>query len=825
MRDDKEISIHSQTVLKNSSGKKLTGKLTTLDYLFRFLSAYDFASEGSEEIQEENKTIINASVLGLIFEKINGYKDGSFFTPGFITMYMARETIRKAVVQKFNDAKKWSCQNLDDLYNKIDDADEANKIINQLKICDPAVGSGHFLVSALNEIIAVKNDLRILQDRTGRRLKEYSFEVVNDELIVTDENGELFEYNPKNAETQRVQETLFHEKQTLIESCLFGVDINPNSVKICRLRLWIELLKNAYYKSGTEELETLPNIDINIKCGNSLISRFPLDADLKQALGKSKWTIDNYRVAVDAYRRAKDKEQKHEMERLINDIKSNFRSEISQNDPKVKQLRKLDGELFLHTNQVQMFELSKAEKAKWNKKAEKLANEKTKLETQIQEIKNNKIYENAFEWRFEFPEVLDDNGDFIGFDVVIGNPPYIRQEVFSDLKPYLQLNYEIYNGTADLYVYFIERSLSVLRDKGEFVFIVPNKWLRAGYGKNLRPFIKKQAIENILDFGDLPVFEEATTYPLILHLSKNTPKDTFMAINVETLKFENSLKQYAENNKISVLVKGLNDKGWSLNDVKIQKLLMKIFAQGTTLQEYTNGNIFYGIKTGLNEAFVIDEATRSKLIQEDPKSEEIIKPLMAGRDIQRYQKASSDKYLILSRKGIQIENYNAIFEHLKLFKEKLKKKAGGNKWYELQASPTNTNKFDEPKIMYPDIAKKLKFIFDEDGFYSVNTVYNIGTKSMGMLGFLNSRLFLFYFQNISNSIRGGYLRFFTDYMMDVPIAENIESLNEIVEEVQKQKTLNPNSDTTALETQIDQLVYELYGLSEEEIQIVEAGVK
>src|SRR5690554_1217459 len=251
LEDEYEMPIYSASVLKDKKGKRRTGKINPLEYLFEFLGSYDFTSEGGENIQEENKTLINASVLGLIFEKINGYKDGSFFTPGFITMYMCRETIRKAVVQKFNEAKGWNCTDIPSLYDKIEDRNEANEIINYLKICDPAVGSGHFLVSALNEMIAIKNDLRVLQDREGQRLKEYHFEVVNDELIVTDEEGELFEYNPNNRESQRVQEALFHEKQTLIENCLFGVDINPNSVKICRLRLWIELLKNAYYKTSS----------------------------------------------------------------------------------------------------------------------------------------------------------------------------------------------------------------------------------------------------------------------------------------------------------------------------------------------------------------------------------------------------------------------------------------------------------------------------------------------------------------------------------------------------------------------------------------------
>jgi hypothetical protein len=238
------------------------------------------------------------------------------------------------------------------LYNKIEDTKEANAIINSVKICDPAVGSGHFLVSALNEMIAIKHDLKVLTDREGKRLKEYQVDIVNDELIVTDEDGVPFTYNQKSKESQRLQETLFHEKQTIIENCLFGVDINPNSVKICRLRLWIELLKNAYYKADREksqearELETLPNIDINIKCGNSLISRFGLDADLKKALKQSKWNIESYKLAVATYRNAESKEQKREMEQLIQDIKGNFRTEISQNDPVKTKLDKLVSELY-----------------------------------------------------------------------------------------------------------------------------------------------------------------------------------------------------------------------------------------------------------------------------------------------------------------------------------------------------------------------------------------------------------------------------------------------------------------------------------------------
>ncbi len=385
LEDNLTIPVTGNSVLKTPSGKKAAGELNTLKYLFEFLDAYDFSGEGSEEIQEENKTLINASVLGLIFEKINGYKDGSFFTPGFITMYMCHETITRAVVQKFNDAKGWKCETVSDVYNNIKDIKEANTLINSLKICDPAVGSGHFLVSALNEIIAIKSELGILADREGKRLKDYTIEVINDELVITGPDGEFFEYNPKNRESPRVQETLFREKETIIENCLFGVDINPNSVKICRLRLWIELLKNAYYKTERRQasgdgrqagkpetlnlqLETLPNIDINIKCGNSLISRYPLDADIKSALKSAKWNVDNYREAIMTYRNAPSKEVKRNMEELIEKIKGQFETEVARNDKRLQKLNKLKGELDTLTGQGVLFDKSKREKDEWNKK-------------------------------------------------------------------------------------------------------------------------------------------------------------------------------------------------------------------------------------------------------------------------------------------------------------------------------------------------------------------------------------------------------------------------------------------------------------------------
>ena len=276
LSDDACIEYFGKTVAKNNSKKAKTGSVNTLEYLFEFLDAYDFSNDSKEEVITEQKSLINASVLGLIFEKINGYKDGSFYTPSFITMYMARESVTKAVIDKFNTTQSWECKTLVDVHNAISDnklsKQKANDIINSITICDPAVGSGHFLVSALNELIYIKNELGVLIDHSGKKL-ECEIKIQNDELIVTLDNGDIFSYENGSGTKTKIQKTLFHEKQTIIENCLFGVDINPNSVNICRLRLWIELLKNAYYKEdGT--LETLPNIDINIKCGNLICPRF-----------------------------------------------------------------------------------------------------------------------------------------------------------------------------------------------------------------------------------------------------------------------------------------------------------------------------------------------------------------------------------------------------------------------------------------------------------------------------------------------------------------------------------------------------------------------
>ena len=830
---DRKLAIHPATVLKDGQGGKRTGELDALEYFFAFLDAYDFTSEGAGEIQEDNKALINASVLGLIFEKINGYKDGSFFTPGFISMHMCRDTIRRAVLQKFHQEAGWKCETIEQLAEKIEDRSEANRIINTLKICDPAVGSGHFLVSALNEIIALKSELGVLFDREGRRLKNYHVEVVNDELFVTDDEGDFFEYKPKLPESQRVQEALFHEKQTIIENCLFGVDINPNSVKICRLRLWIELLKNAYYKNDTE-LETLPNIDINIKCGNSLVSRFALDSDLKKALKKGKWTIDAYRMAVMSYRNAESKEHKRAMVKLINEIKGGFEAEIYADDPRMIKRRKLNAQLFEKT-QAQMFELTKAEKAAWNKQVKELTAAVNKLDAEIEAIKNNAIFENAFEWRFEFPEVLDNDGKFVGFDAVIGNPPYIRQEEFADIKPYLKQHYRTFTGTADLFVYFIELGLRNLRPGGIFNFITSNKWMRATYGQPLRNVIKQHRINSIVDFGDLPVFEEAIAYPCIVGLEKSKPKRSFDAANVTTLQFAEGLEAYLDEVRIEVLPEALPDNGWTLSDSNSQRLFAKIKQAGTPLGEFVGGKFYYGIKTGFNDAFVIDRATRDRLITEDPKCEEIIKPFLRGRDVKRWVLQPQDLWLIFTRRGIDINVYPSIKKHLEGYKSRLipgspgGRKPGSYEWYEIQDNVAYWKEFEGPKIIIPAITNSVSYAFDDAGYFSNDkTSICVSDKAIYLLGLLNSSTSWCFIRQIAATKQGGFYEFKPMYVSQIPIPPATPAqqskIEAIVENILSLKKQNPDADVSILEAEIDQIVYKLYDLTEEEIVLVESSL-
>ena len=803
LRNDKAIPLYSQTVLKDDKGKKRTGELNPLEYLFAFLNAYDFTSEGSEEIQEDNKTLINASVLGLIFEKINGYKDGSFFTPGFITMYMCRETIRKSVIQKFNETKGWNCTDINSLYDKIDDQSEANKIVNDIKICDPAVGSGHFLVSALNEMIAIKSDLKILQDRESRRLKEYHFEVVNDELIVTDEDGELFEYNPTNKESQRIQETLFHEKQTIIENCLFGVDINPNSVKICRLRLWIELLKNAYYKNETE-LETLPNIDINIKCGNSLISRFSIDSDLSKALKSSKWSIDSYRIAVDTYRNAQSKEQKHEMEKLIATIKSDFKTNIDNPfKKKISNARaKVDKIAFNINTQKQWGE-------KINKKIfsdlEKATKNLRKLEEERDSIEANIIYENAFEWRFEFPEVLDDNGDFIGFDIIIGNPPYGVSIKGNERKHLVENVSKV--PDYEIYYWFIDRSFSILKEKGISSYIIPNSILFNVFAQNYRlSLFDKWNIEELLDCTEFDIFEDATVRNVIFQFIKND-----LACQLS----------YKPTNEIS-----------SFEELSLRERIII----DKSIAETNNQNWGLVFKLSNNVLGLIQKIKTSHILSDNYDATQGYIPYRKSDLIKIYGKEKAES-IVKNREWHSNSKVNEEYKE-EIFGESIGKfnykKTGSYVWYGKHlATYVDPKYFNQKRLLIREITNPgiIACIVEEEFVNDPQIISVIQKNELFPVEYLwailNSKLATFYHFNSSpKATKGAFPKILVYDVNNFPLPKDIseadkESIVKIANEILTKKHADCDFDSSELEEQIDRIIYKMYELSTDDIELIE----
>ena len=820
--DDKTIPILSTTVLKDAQGKKRIGALSSLEYLLDFLDAYDFSSEGSVEIQEENKTLINASVLGLIFEKINGYKDGSFFTPGIITMYMCRESLRKATVQKFNDIKGWQLGSFDELKDRIDpfnreEREEANAIINQIRICDPAVGSGHYLVSALNEFIAMKSDLKILQDEHKNRI-HHQIKIENDELLVyeADNNERFFSYNPKNAESQVVQKTLFNEKKIIIENCLFGVDINPNSVKICRLRLWIELLKNTYYKNATE-LETLPNIDINIKSGNSLLSRFNLDTDLKTALKKAKISIVEYKNAFHKYQNAENKEQKWDLEHFIDKIKHNFRTEINKNSKEVKELQNLKSEYYLKYEQAQLFDDTLTIEQEKHKKQLEAAIEK--VEAEIEAINSNKIYENAFEWRFEFPQVLDDEGNYIGFDVIVGNPPYIQLQKMGEMTTVLEkMSFQTFARTGDIYCLFYEKAYQLLKQGGICNFITSNKWMRAGYGEATRKFFIEYTNPLILiDFAGIKVFDTATVDVNILLYAKEKSTFNTQACIVKDKELK-ELSLYVSQHAQTTQFK--NADSWViLSDIE-QRIKAKIEAIGTPLKDW-DINIYRGILTGYNEAFIIDKTKKEEILanckteEERQRTGEIIRPILRGRDIKRYGYEFADLYLLFipwhfplhlvepEIKGASKEaeeafenQYPAIYNHLLQYKTELSNRNKAEtgiryEWYALQRWGANYwEDFSKQKIVYPNMTKFMPFLLDKKNFITNQKCFIMtGEKLAYLTAFFNSNIFKICYRDNFPDLQGGTRELSKIFFEQVKIPDVEDSIDIdfdiLVDDVQK----------------------------------------
>ncbi|MCG2722365.1 MAG: Eco57I restriction-modification methylase domain-containing protein, partial [Thermodesulfovibrionales bacterium] len=622
---------------------------------------------------------------------------GVYYTPKYIVDYIVKNTVGKIIEGK------------------------TPRQIANIKILDPACGSGSFLLGAYQYLI--------------------------------DYHLEYYRNHPKEAQTQFFDfyykvspEDLalpLRTKAAILRNNIFGVDIDPQAVEITMMSLYLKALEGERGLLPKKQ-HLLPPLSNNIKCGNSLIgydifeSPSPYPSRKGRGISHSTLPLDGGGLG-----RGWDDETK---------------SRINPFD--------------------------------WNSKS-----------TGFGEI----IHPSQ--------SPLAKGGSEGGFDVVIGNPPYVRQEMLGEFKDYFKNHYEVYQGTADLYSYFIEKGVSLLKKGGLFSYIVANKWMRANYGEPLRRWMKTQRIEEIIDFGDLPVFESATTYPCIIRIRRGGPvwppksgqphrvAPTFYATRVNTLSFDN-LQNYIKKHRYTVSSASLDDKGWSLVDEKAQTLLNKLHSTGIPLGEYVKGKIYYGIKTGLNEAFVIDEEKKQQLIEEDPKSKELIKPFLVGKDIKRYGSPSKGRYLILIPKGwtrnkmsLSLEGgdpekpgfrvkpgmtetgawkwfreaFPSMAFYLEPYAEKGKKRYDkGEHWWELRTCDYY-EEFEKPKIIYAEIATRGQFIIDTTSFYSDTTSYIIPIDSKYLLGILNSALMTFAFSKISSEIRGGFYRWKRQYIRELPI--------------------------------------------------------
>ncbi|EJL3205718.1 Eco57I restriction-modification methylase domain-containing protein [Campylobacter jejuni] len=858
LSNDLKLFYYKNTVLKDDKCKAKKGQVGLLEYLFEFLDSFDFGSDDEQSEILSQKELISSSVLGNVFEKLNGYKEGSFYTPSFITSYMCKESITKVVLDKFNAQFDLDTKDISELRKSLrkEDKKAQKELLNSIKICDPAVGSGHFLVSALNVMLSIYDELNLFDE-------EFYLEVQNDEILITGRKGEFIEYKrpstPKD-KAHLIQQELFHTKKDIIENNLFGVDINPNSCEITKLRLWIELLKHSFYQSFDDEnyhdLKTLPNIDINIKCGNSLVSYFETGKSLnhypniKERMGKYKRIVKDYKEGFYTDKSHINQEIKNLKISFKNFcFADKFKKEMKSFNDKCEKYSKKYGNFlavddenlkFFVSANLTLFDFDEKEATK------EFANLKKEYDN-IFNLESN----HPFEWRFEFPEILDDDGNFKGFDLIIGNPPYIRQEELKELKPHLAKNYKVYKGTSDIYTYFYELGFNVLKENGILSFITSNKYTRAGYGEALREFLLKNV--KVLEYTDLngiKVFDSATVDTSILCFEKSKSKDNkfkYLALSNEILKtcaYDIGLyKDYAEFSQNS-----LSKESFTFSDENTSALKAKIERIGTPLKEWQGLNIYRGILTGYNEAFIITTEKRNEILAnckdeaEKERTAKLIRKMLRGRDIKRYSYEWAGLWVINTHNGyknqngekveaINIKHYPSLKKHFDEFYPQLEKRADkGLTPYNLR-NCAYIEEFEKEKIVYPCIMAKEPCFSYETSFAFAMAPANIITSNSDILkyilAFLNSD---FIYLMLRKFYMGGGIEgeLKTNNLEKLPIPK-INSKNQkladelinLVDEILKAKEQDKNANTQELENKINSLVYKLYNLTEEEIKIIE----
>ncbi|EAI0449527.1 class I SAM-dependent DNA methyltransferase [Campylobacter coli] len=851
LSNDLKLFYYKNTVLKDDKCKAKKGQVGLLEYLFEFLDSFDFGSDDEQSEILSQKELISSSVLGNVFEKLNGYKEGSFYTPSFITSYMCKESITKVVLDKFNAQFDLDAKDISELRKSLrkEDKKAQKELLNSIKICDPAVGSGHFLVSALNVMLSIYDELNLFDE-------EFYLEVQNDEILITNHKGEFIEYKrpstPKD-KAHLIQQELFHTKKDIIENNLFGVDINPNSCEITKLRLWIELLKHSFYQSFDDEnyhdLKTLPNIDINIKCGNSLVSYFETGKSLshypniKERMSKYKRIVKDYKEGFYTDKNLIAKEIKNLQESFKNFcLKDKFNKEIKQLTNGANEYSKKYGDFLADEHHDEkfksffsknMFEFSFDEKVA----IKEFANLKKEYDN-IFNLESN----HPFEWRFEFPEILDDDGNFKGFDLIIGNPPYIKENDNKDLFTNTK-KLRTYQGKMDIWYHFVGRGFDILKNNGYLAFIATNNWVTNSGAKKLRNIVLEESqILSLVDFSSFMVFDSASIQTMIMQFQKIKPPKNyefhFAKITTQTPIYEDALSllknEKTQNNEIlsiNLTPKKFIDKTLNFTKSDYEELFNKIQKYGKFYLE--ESEVAQGIVPAIDEAFVIkDKNVFSK------NEQCFIKEYYTGLSGKFYS-SFTDKYLIyLSNKNYSgnLDDLPNLKQHFQKYKEilkesKIKYKTPNKPYFYLHRE--REEKFfkkGEEKIISQVRCIEPIFVYSNENFYGSRALFFIQTCRINLkylTGVLNSKLIAFWLKH-KGKIQGNLFKIDKEPLLNIPVV-NINSKNEklanklisLVDEILKAKEQDKNANTQELENKINSLVYKLYNLTEDEIKIIE----
>ncbi|EAI3912819.1 class I SAM-dependent DNA methyltransferase [Campylobacter lari] len=870
LENDALLEYHPHTQLKDDKGKSKKGKVGLLEYLFEFLDSFDFgADEQSEELINQ-KELINSSVLGNVFEKLNGYKEGSFYTPSFITSYMCKASIEKVVLDKFNHTFKLNATKLSELRTQLRQEkisqEQKLALLNSIRICDPAVGSGHFLVSALNAMLMVHYELGLFEE-------DFYLSVQNDEILVQNHKGQFLEYKRPDFDkdkTHLCQKELFERKKDIIENNLFGVDINPNSCEITKLRLWIELLKHSFYESFDDanyhDLKTLPNIDINIKCGNSLISYFEIHKSLshypniKERMDKYKRIVKDYKEGFYTDKTLIAKEIKNLKESFKNFcLKDKFAKEIKQLTNGANEYSKKYGDFLAQDEKDENF------RAFFSKNMFEFDFDESEAKKEFKKLK--KLYEsifdlesaNPFEWRFEFSEVLDEGGSFQGFDLIIGNPPYIKEndnkEIFANTK-----NLRTYQGKMDIWYHFVGRGLDILKENGILSFIATNNWTTNSGAKKLRNVILEECqILNLVDFSSFMVFDSASIQTMIMQFQKTKPPKNyefnFAKLTTQSPSYEDVLDileniKSPNNEILNINFKPKNFIDKTLNFIKndyeeifekIQKygkfyLDDKEVAQGIVYpQENVNkksleilGKNFY-IGQGIQK--LTDEEVEKLNLLKNEKN--LLKPIFESNSVEKYYtKKDNDFWVIYTNSSFKnpnsMDNYPNLKKHLDKFKKVI---TSDNKPYGLHRARDEKFFTGSPRIVaLRKCVNEPKFSYVDFDCYVSATFYVIKTQRIDtkyLVAILNSKLMMFWLKH-KGKMQGNNYQIDKEPLLNIPIVD-INSKNEklanelisLVDEILILKEQDKNANTKTQEDKINSIVYKLYNLNEEEIKIIE----